>query len=70
MNLGGYHLVLVVHLVKNLPATWETWVQSTSWENPMEEGMSTHSSILAWRSPGTEEPDRLQSMGPQRVGLN
>ena len=42
---------LVVQLVKNLPAMWETWVQSLGWENPLEEGMTTHSSILAWRIP-------------------
>ena len=44
---------LVVQLVKNLPAMWETWVQSLSWENPPEKGKATHSSILAWRIPGT-----------------
>ena len=42
---------LVAHMVKNLPAMWETWVQFLDWENPLEEGMSTHSSILAWRIP-------------------
>ena len=41
--------------VKNLPATWETWVGSLDWEDPMEEGMTTHCSILAWRIPWTEE---------------
>ena len=41
----------------------ETWVQSLGWEDPLEEGMTTHSIILAWRIPWTEEPDRLQSMG-------
>ena len=40
---------LVTHTVKNLPATWETWVRSLDWEDPLEEGMVTHSSILAWR---------------------
>ena len=57
--------------VKNPPAmqeTWETWVQSLGREDPLEEGMATQSSILAWRIPGTEEPDGLQSMGSQRVG--
>ena len=48
----------------------ETWVQSLGWEDPLEKGMSTHSSILAWRIPWTEEPGRLQSMGSQRVGHN
>ena len=58
---------LVTQTVKNLPAVWETWVQSLSWEDPLEEGMATHSSILAWRIPWIEEPGRLQSMGLQRV---
>ena len=44
------------------------WVQSLSWEDPLEEGMETHSNILAWRIPWTEEPGGLQSMGLQRVG--
>ena len=48
--------------------TQETLVQSLGWEDPLEEGMATHSSILAWKIPWTEEPDRLQSMGLQRVG--
>ena len=55
------------HLVKNLPATQETWVQSLSWDDPLEKEMTTHSSTLAWRIPLTEEPGRLQSMGSQRV---
>ena len=54
--------------VKNLPAMWETWVQSLGWEDPLEEGVATHSSILAWRIPWTEEPGGLQSMGSHRVG--
>ena len=49
--------------VKNLPAMWETWVQSLGQEDPLEEGMATHYSILAWRIPWTEEPGGLQSMG-------
>ena len=53
--------------VKNLPAMQETWVQSSSWEDPLEKGMATYSSILVWRIPWTEEPGRLQSMGSQRV---
>ena len=48
--------------VKNLPALQETWVQSWGWEDPLEKGMATHSSILAWRTPWTEEPGKLQSM--------
>ena len=59
---------LVAQMVKNLPAVWETQVQSLGWEDPLEKGMATHSSILVWRIPWTEEPDRLQSMGSQRVG--
>ena len=58
----------MVQLVKNLPAMWETWVQSLGWEDPLEKGEATHCSILAWRIPWTEEPGRLQSMGPLRVG--
>ena len=54
---------LVAQLVKNPPAVWETWVG----EDPLEEGMATHSSILAWRMPWTEQPGRLQSLGLQRV---
>ena len=42
-------------MVKNLPAMWEPWVQSLGWEDPVKEGMSTHSNILAWRIPWTEE---------------
>ena len=55
-------------MVDNPPAMWETWVQSLGWEDPPEEGMATHSSILVWRIPWTEEPGVLQSMGLQRVG--
>ena len=58
-------------MVKNLPANqkmWEVWVPSLSQEDPLEEGMATHSSILAWRDPGTEEPGGLQSIELQRVG--
>ena len=51
---------LVAQIVKNLPAVQETWVQSLGWEDPLEEGMATHSSILAWRIPWTEDPGRLQ----------
>ena len=56
---------LVVQTVKNPPALQETWVGSLGWEDPLEKGMATHSSILAWRIPLTEEPGRLQSMGSQ-----
>ena len=54
-------------MAKNLPAMRETWVQSLGWEDPLEEGMGTHSSILAWRIPWTEEPGGLQSTGSPRV---
>ena len=54
--------------VKNLPAVPETRVGSPGWEDPLENGMATYSSILAWRSPWTEEPCGLHSMGSQRVG--
>ena len=54
--------------VKNLPTKQETWVQSRGWEDPLKKGIATHSSILAWRIPWTEEPGRLQPMGSQRVG--
>ena len=48
---------------KNLPAVWEIWVSSLSWEDPPEEGMATHSSIPAWRIPWTEKPGELSFMG-------
>ena len=57
-------------LVKNLPAMQETWVQSLGQEDPLEEGMATHSSVLAWRIPWTEKPGGLQTVGLQRVGHN
>ena len=56
--------------VKNLPAMQEMWVQSLGQEDSLEKDMATHSGILAWRIPRTEEPDGLQSMGLQRVGNN
>ena len=55
-------------MVKNLPVMQETRVLSLDQEDPLVEGMATHSSILVWRIPQTEEPGRLQSMGSQRVG--
>ena len=64
----NYHLViikpslwasLVAQMVKNLPAMWETWVQSLGWEDPLEKGMATHPSILAWRIPWAEDPAGL-----------
>ena len=56
----------MAQLVKNPPAMRETWVRPLGWEDPLEKGMATHSSILAWRIPRTEEPDRLQYMGLQK----
>ena len=58
---------LVLQMVKNLPAMQETWVRFLGQEDPLEKGMATHSSILAWRIPWTEEPGGLQSVGSQRV---
>ena len=58
---------LVAQTVKNPPAMQETWVRSLGCDDPLEEDMATHSSILACRIPWTEEPGRLQSMGSQRV---
>ena len=55
-------------MVKNLPEIWKTWVQSLGWEDPLEDEMAIHPSILAWKIPWTEEPGGLQSMGSQRVG--
>ena len=57
-------------MVRNLPAMQETQVRSLGQEDSLEEGIATHSSILAWRIPWTEEPDVLQSMGLQSVGHN
>ena len=54
-------------MIKNLPAMQKAWVQSVDWEDPMEDLITTHSSILAWRIPWTEEPGGLQFMGSQRV---
>ena len=57
----------MAHTVKNLPAVQENWVRSLGWEDPLEKGMATHSSILAWRNPWTEEPGELQSTELERV---
>ena len=59
---------LVAQMVKHLPTMRETQLQSLGWEDLLEKEMETHSSILAWKFPWTEEPGRLQSMGSQRVG--
>ena len=60
-------LRMVAQMVKNLPAMQETMVQSHGQEDPLEKEMATHSSILAWETPWTQEPGRLQSVGSQRV---
>ena len=60
-------LILVAQTVKNLPAVQETWVRSLGWEGPLDEGMATHSSLLACRIPWIEESGGLQSMGSQKV---
>ena len=57
-------------MVNNLPAMQETQAQSLGWEDPLVKGMATHSSILAWRIPSTEEPGGLQSRGSQRLGYD
>ena len=59
---------LVAQTVRNLPAMWETWVPSLGWEDSLEKGVATHSSILAWRIPRTEESGGPQFTGSQRVG--
>ena len=68
ISLGYEGASLVAQMVKNLPEIRETWLGSLGWEDPLEEGMATRSSILAWRIPWTEEPGGLQSMKSQRVG--
>ena len=61
---------LVGQMVKNLPAMKETQLLSLGWEDPLEKGMATHSSIFAWRISWTEEPDGLQSIGSQTIRAN
>ena len=60
--MKNYGASLVAQMVKDPPAMQETWVRSLGWEDPLEKRMATHSSILAWRIPRTEEPGGLQSM--------
>ena len=60
---------LVTQAVKNLPAKQETWVRSPGLEDPPEKGMATHSSVLAWKIPWTEEPGGLQSMGCKKLDI-
>ena len=52
----------MIQIVKNLPAMWETWVRSLGWEDPLEKGMATHSSVLAWKIPWIKDPGGLQSL--------
>ena len=69
--IDSYHPLwasLVAQTVKHLPAMRETRVRSLGGEDPLEKEMATHSSTIAWKIPGTEEPCRLQSMGLERVG--
>ena len=67
-GLKKYLTSFVAWMVKHLPTVRETWVQSLGWEDFLEKEMATHSSILAWKIPWTEEPGRLQSIGLPRVG--
>ena len=69
-RVGSFQASLVTQTVKNLPAMWETRVRPLGGEDPPEKGMATHSGILAWRTPWTEEPSMLPFMGLQRVGHN
>ena len=69
-SLDNPRVSLVAQLVKNPPAMQETWVPSLGWEDLLEKGKATHSSILAWRIPWTEEPGGLWSMWSQRVRYN
>ena len=64
----NFRAALVARALKNPPIMWETWVRSLAWEDPLEKGTTTQSSILAWRFPRTEEPGGLPSIQLQRVG--
>ena len=68
MNTFTFRATLVAQMVKNLPAMWETQIQSIGQEDPLEKEMTINFSILSWRNPWTEKPGELQSMGLQRVG--
>ena len=65
---SNYHTIVLIYMLKNLPAKQETPVRYLGWEDPLEKGTATHSSILAWEIPWTEEPGGLQSMELQTVG--
>ena len=68
MHLEAYGTSMVAQVVKNLPAMQETWFRSLGREGPLEKGMATHSSVLAWKIPWMEEPGRLRSTWSQGVG--
>ena len=68
MNTFTFRATLVAQMVKNLPAMWETQIQSIGQEDPLEKEMTISFSILSWRNPWTEKPGELQAMGLQRVG--
>ena len=68
LSLGSSATSLVAQTVKRLPAMLETRIRSLGREDPLEKGMATHSSTLAWKIPWMEEPGKLQSVGSQRVG--
>ena len=70
LSFLGLSTSLVAQTVKHLPTMTETWIQSLRQEDLLEKEMATHSSILVWKIPWTEDPGRLQSMGSQRVGHN
>ena len=67
-RLSWDHASLIAQIVKNLPVMWKTQVWSLGWEDPLEMGMATHSSILTWKIPWTEEPGGVRSIGSERVG--
>ena len=68
LSMAKLQSFLIAQMVKNLPAMQETWVRCLHQEDPLEKRMTTHSRILAWRIPWTEDPGGLQSVGLQRVG--
>ena len=70
LQINQNQLMVAQTVNMNLPAMQETQVQSLGQEGPLEKGMATHSSMLSWRIPLTEEPGRLQSLGSQRVGYD
>ena len=69
-KVRAFQAVILVKSPLAMQATQEMWVQSLGWEDPPQKEMATHSSILAWKIPGMEEPGRLQSIGSQRVGCD